>query len=70
MIALAGRVYCKVDATEEAVQAGDQLTTSVTAGHAMKATDYDRARGAVLGKAMESLAKGKKGKILVLVTLQ
>jgi hypothetical protein len=69
-VALAGRVYCKVDATEEAVQAGDQLTTSGTAGHAMKATDYDRARGAVLGKAMESLAKGKKGKILVLVTLQ
>ncbi len=69
-VALAGRVYCKVDATKEAVQAGDQLTTSGTAGHAMKATDYDRARGAVLGKAMESLAKGQKGKILVLVTLQ
>ena len=69
-VALAGRVYCKVDTTEEAVQAGDQLTTSGTAGHAMKASDYDRARGAVLGKAMESLEKGKKGKILVLVTLQ
>jgi len=69
-VALAGRVYCKVDATKEAVQAGDQLTTSGTAGHAMKANDYDRARGAVLGKAMESLAKGSKGKILVLVTLQ
>jgi hypothetical protein len=69
-VALAGRVYCKVDATEEAVHAGDQLTTSETPGHAMKATDYDRARGAVLGKAMESLEKGKKGKILVLETLQ
>jgi hypothetical protein len=69
-VALAGRVYCKVDATEEAIHAGDQLTTSGTAGHAMKASDYDRARGAVLGKAMESLEKGKKGKILVLVTLQ
>jgi hypothetical protein len=69
-VALAGRVYCKVDATEAAVQAGDQLTTSGTVGHAMKATDYDRARGAVLGKAMESLAKGQKGQILVLVTLQ
>jgi len=69
-VALAGRVYCKVDATEAAVQAGDQLTTSGTAGYAMKATDYDRARGAVLGKAMESLAEGQKGQILVLVTLQ
>jgi hypothetical protein len=69
-VALAGRVYCKVDATEAAVQAGDQLTTSGTAGYAMKATDYERARGAVLGKAMESLAKGQEGQILVLVTLQ
>ena len=69
-VALAGRVYCKVDATESAVQAGDLLTTSSTAGHAMKATDYDRARGAVLGKAMQSLELGQKGKILVLVTLQ
>jgi hypothetical protein len=69
-VALAGRVYCKVDATEEAIYAGDQLTTSETAGYAMKAIDHERARGAILGKAMESLAKGKKGKILVLVTLQ
>jgi hypothetical protein len=69
-VALAGRVYCNVDATEETVQAGDQLTTSVTPGYAMKAKDYDRARGAVLGKAMESLEKGQKGQILVLVTLQ
>jgi hypothetical protein len=36
----------------------------------MKVTDLDSARGAVLGKAMESLEKGTKGKILVLVTLQ
>ncbi len=69
-VALAGRVYCNVDATEAAVQAGDLLTTSGTAGHAMKATDYDRARGAILGKAMQKLQKGQKGQILVLVTLQ
>jgi len=36
----------------------------------MKAADTARAQGAILGKAMESLAKGKKGQILVLVTLQ
>ena len=69
-VALAGRVYCKVDTTDAAVQAGDLLTTSATAGYAMKAADYDRARGAILGKAMESLAEGQKGQILVLVTLQ
>ena len=69
-VALAGRVYCKVDATEEAIQAGDLLTTSTTPGYAMKAADYMRAQGAILGKAMESLEKGQKGQILVLVTLQ
>ena len=69
-VALAGRVYCNVDATEEAIQAGDLLTTSATPGYAMKATDYDRARGAILGKAMQKLEKGQKGQILVLVTLQ
>jgi len=69
-VALAGRVFCNVDATEAAVQAGDLLTTSAVPGYAMKATDYDRARGAILGKAMESLEKGQKGQILVLVTLQ
>jgi hypothetical protein len=36
----------------------------------MKAMDYMRAQGAILGKAMESLQKGQKGQILVLVTLQ
>ncbi len=69
-VALAGRVYCHVDATTVAVEPGDLLTTSDTPGYAMKAVDYDRARGAILGKAMEKLEKGEKGQILVLVTLQ
>jgi len=69
-VALAGRVYCKVDTTDAPVQPGDLLTTSATAGYAMKATDYDRARGAILGKAMEKLEQGQKEQILVLVTLQ
>ncbi len=69
-VALAGRVYCKVDATEAGVEPGDLLTTCATPGYAMKAADYARAQGAILGKAMESLKKGQKGQILVLVTLQ
>jgi len=69
-VALAGRVYCNVDATEIAIEPGDLLTTSPRPGFAMKALDYARARGAILGKAMEKLEKGKKGQILVLVTLQ
>jgi len=69
-VALAGRVYCNVDATNAGVQPGDLLTTSGTPGYAMKAANYRRAQGAILGKAMESLAKGRKGQILVLVSLQ
>jgi len=69
-VALAGRVYCNVDATETAVEVGDLLTTSSTRGYAMAVGDHQRAQGAVLGKAMEALPKGRKGQILVLVTLQ
>lgn len=69
-VALVGRVYCNVDATEMGVEPGDLLTTSSTPGYAMKAVDPIRARGAILGKAMERLEKGRRGQVLVLVTLQ
>jgi hypothetical protein len=69
-VALAGRVYCNVDATSGAIQPGDLLTTSATPGHAMKVADYSQAQGAILGKAMQPLSRGEKGQILVLVTLQ
>lgn len=69
-VALAGRVYCNVDGTFGAIQSGDLLTTSPTPGYAMKVTDYGRAQGAILGKAMEPMDRDQKGKILVLVTLQ
>ncbi len=69
-VALAGRVYCNVDAGRAAVAPGDLLTTSSVPGYAMKVTDHSRAQGAILGKAMEPLARGERGQILVLVTLQ
>jgi len=69
-IALSGRVYCLVDATQRAVKVGDLLTTSDTPGYAMKVTNFRKSQGAVLGKAMEALSKGEKGLILVLVGLQ
>jgi hypothetical protein len=69
-VALAGRVYCNVDASYGEVTPGALLTTSPTAGHAMVVQDYAKASGAILGKAMELLPAGKKGQILVLVTLQ
>ncbi len=68
-IALSGRVYVQADATGAPIQPGDLLTTSNRSGFCMKAADYDRARGAILGKAMSSLAKGS-GLVLVLVSLQ
>ncbi|MBI5557356.1 MAG: hypothetical protein HY885_06925 [Deltaproteobacteria bacterium] len=69
-VALAGRVFCNVDASRAAIKTGDLLTTSGLPGYAMKAQDHDRARGAILGKAMQNLEQGEKGQILVLVTLQ
>lgn len=69
-VALAGRVYCNVDATRTAVKPGDLLTTAGVPGYAMKVMDHRRARGAILGKAMEGLEKGQRRQILVLVTLQ
>ena len=68
-VALSGRVYCWADASYGAIEPGDLLTTSNTPGHAMKVTDYDRAKGAIIGKAMSSLKHGR-GLVLVLVTLQ
>jgi len=68
-VALTGRVYVQADAANGAIEPGDLLTTSSTRGYAMKVTDYPRAQGAVLGKAMTALSQGK-GAVLVLVTLQ
>jgi hypothetical protein len=68
-VAMAGRVYCWADASHGAISPGDLLTTSDTPGHAQKAADRERARGATLGKAMTGLAEGE-GLVLVLVMPQ
>ena len=68
-VAIAGRVYCKADASSEPINPGDLLTTSGSPGYAMKATDRHRSHGAVIGKAMTGLKQGK-GLVLVLVNLQ
>jgi len=75
LIALAGRVPCRVDASSAPIQSGDLLTTSDTPGHAMKAEPtLINGRGfypdgTILGKAAGSLESGT-GTIEVLVTLQ
>ena len=68
-IALVGKVFCKVDAQYGAVEVGDLLTTSPTAGHAMKASDSAKAPGAVIGKALRPLVDGQ-GLIPILIALQ
>ena len=55
-----------VDACNGAIEPGDLITTSDTPGHGMKVTDHDRARGAIIGKAMTRLEEGT-GLVLVLV---
>jgi hypothetical protein len=66
-MALTGKVYVKAVGP---VTVGNLLTTSDVAGHAMAATDRDKAFGATLGKAMSALVEGETGLVLVLVALQ
>jgi hypothetical protein len=69
MVTLGAFAHCKVDADIASIKVGDLLTTSPTKGHAQKALDPAKAVGAIIGKALGSLKKGK-GKIPVLVMLQ
>lgn len=57
-LAVTGRVYCRVDARDVPIGAGDLLTSSAFAGHAMKAADPEQAFGAVIGKALRPLETG------------
>ena len=66
-VALTGTVPVKVDAGYGAIQVGDLLTTSATAGHAMRSADPRP--GTILGKALEPLDAGT-GLIKVLVMLR
>lgn len=75
LIAMAGRVPCKVDASYGAIRPGDLLTTSQTPGHARKAEMIElngrqiAPMGAIIGKALESWDQGA-GVIRILVSLQ
>jgi hypothetical protein len=69
MVTLGAFAHCKVDADIAPIEVGDLLTTSPTKGHAQKVLESGNAIGAILGKALGSLKKGK-GKIPILVMLQ
>ncbi|GGD57438.1 hypothetical protein GCM10011514_21930 [Emticicia aquatilis] len=65
-IAITGRVYVKADATKWSIKAGDLLTTSDMKGYAMRAKNYKKAQGAIIGKALTDLNEGT-GMVLVLL---
>ncbi len=69
-VALTGRVYVRCSTENGVIRAGDLLTTATLAGHAMRATDRDRAFGAVIGKALTGYDGVEPGLVLVLVGLQ
>jgi hypothetical protein len=58
-VAILGKVHCLVDADAGAIEVGDLLTSADTGGHAMRASDPQRAFGSVIGKAMAPMASGK-----------
>jgi hypothetical protein len=68
-IGLVGKVYCMVDSRENRVMVGDLLTTSGTPGHARVASDHERSRGTIIGKALASIS-GCTGMIPMLIGLQ
>jgi hypothetical protein len=68
-VAMLGKVFCKADADLGPIDVGDLLTTSPTPGHAMAARDSGRMVGAVLGKALRPLPRGR-GLIPILIALQ
>lgn len=69
LVAMVGKVYCKVDARYASIEVGDLLTASPTPGHAMAATDPAKSFGAVIGKALSAISSGR-GLIPILVSLQ
>ena len=70
-VAVLGIVPVKVTDENGAIQPGDLLTTSSTAGHAMRCAGVDLCFGRTLGKALEGLPAGQhRGVIQMLVSLQ
>jgi hypothetical protein len=68
-VALVGQVWCHADASFGKITPGDLLTTSSTPGHAMKVSDAEKARFAVIGQALTGLNEGR-GWVQVLVGRQ
>ena len=57
-ISVMGKVACRADAAYGVIEVGDLLTSSPTAGTAMRASETSQAFGAVIGKALTPLRAG------------
>jgi len=68
-IALVGTAFCMADADEARIEIGDLLTSAPACGHAMKAKDALKSTGAVIGKALAGLDRGR-GLIPIVISLQ
>jgi hypothetical protein len=68
-IAMVGVVKAKATAANGAIRFGDLLTTSSVPGHLMRCPSPTRCVGAIVGKALQPLAKGKN-QILVFLWRQ
>lgn len=68
-VAITGIVPTKVSGENGPIRVGDLLVSASIPGYAMRATDQRRARGAIVGKALQPLA-GRAGVISVLVMLR
>lgn len=65
-VALTGTVCCLAEADTAPIRVGDLLTSSAVAGHAMRAEDAWKGHGSVIGKALQTLDRGR-GTVLMLV---
>jgi hypothetical protein len=65
-VAMMGKVWCLANGDVAPIAPGDLLTTSATAGHARRIDDRERAFGALVGKALTALPRGR-GLVRVLV---
>jgi hypothetical protein len=68
-IALVGTACCRIDADIAPIDVGDLITTSDTPGHGMRADDPAKSFGAIIGKALAPLEKGR-ALIPILLALQ
>lgn len=68
-LAIHGIAPCKVSAENGSIVPGDLLVSASSPGYAMKGTDPTKMTGAVIGKSLGSLPRGK-GTVPALIALQ